>query len=195
MRPGRRAAGLCAVVAACGLVAGACASSSHAASPAVQTAAAAPSTAAPVTTAPEPDACVTGVWMTTSYTLRVPGAMFSGEAGVIVTITANQLSLDFSRMPDASSRGAGTGTFNGQESAGFFPHFTGQTTGTFTLTPQSSDVTFSATSGGYTEQPVKVDAFPPGGASGTWACQDPGTATLTVSGPSGATTFDLKRTS
>ncbi len=144
MRPGRRAAGLCAVVAACGLVAGACASSSHAASPAVQTAAAAPSTAAPVTTAPAPD---------------------------------------------------GTGTFNGQESAGFFPHFTGQTTGTFTLTPQSSDVTFSATSGGYTEQPVKVDAFPPGGASGTWACQDPGTATLTVSGPSGATTFDLKRTS
>ena len=217
LRPGPRAAKACVVVAACGLAASACGSSgSHAASPTNPTnptassSSAASSSVAPATasvpTAPSTTAaaaansgpCITGDWATTSYTQQVPGASLSGGAGIRVTITASTISLDFSAMqPVAFRQGAinGTGKFDGQEAAGFSPHPTGATTGTFTLTPQSSTVTFQSTINGHTTPPIKANSFPPGGGSGTWACPSPTMATLTVPSPNGPTTLSLQRSS
>ena len=211
---GRRTANLCAVVAACGLVVGACGSSaSHATTPSTASgpsssapAATAAPASAPVTTAAPTTAaaaasagpCVTGDWTTTSYSQQVPGATFTGGAGIRVTITATQISLDFSGMqPVSFHQGAinGTGKFIGQESAGFSAHTTGPTAGTFTLTAQSSNVTFQSTFNGHTTAPIKANGFPPGGGSGAWTCPTTSTATLTVPTPSGPTTFALQRTS
>jgi hypothetical protein len=120
----------------------------------------------------------------------------SGGAGIKVTITSTQMSLDFSGMqPVAFHQGSinGDGMFLGQESAGFSPRATGPSTGAFTLTPISSNVTFeSKFNGGSYGAPIKADAFPPGGVSGSWTCSA-SSATLTVPSPHGPTTFALQK--
>jgi hypothetical protein len=202
------------VVAFAVVILGACSSGSHpstnptggakptagGSSPTTTAPASTAATSPPTTAAaaqPSSGPCIVGGWTTTSYTQQVPGATFTGGAGIRVTITPTQISLDFSGMqPVAFHQGAinGQGKFTGQEAAGFTPSPTSPSTGTFMLTNQAGNVTFVSTINGRAGPAVKANGLPPGGAAGTWTCSGAATATLTVPSPPGPTTFVLQRT-
>jgi hypothetical protein len=170
------------------------ASGSPTASPA-PVATAAPATAA-AASAPSGGPCIVGDWTSTSYAQQAQGATTSGGAGVVFTITATQMSANFSPMQPISFSGGsitGEGLFQGQEAAGFSPHPTGTSTGTFTLSPQSSNVTFESKAGaaGF-GSPIKADALP-AGVTGSWTCTGASAASLTVPTPQGPTTITLAR--
>jgi len=108
--------------------------------------------------------------------------------------------MDFTGMKPVtitSSGVAAQGIFAGQEQAPIsISQSTTASSGTFRLpTPATSDVTFQGKlAGGSYSGPIKADAFPSGGISGTWTCSGPAMS-LTVPTPNGPTTLDLARVS
>jgi hypothetical protein len=137
--------------------------------------------------------CYIGGWTSTNYAQVSQDVTTNGGAGIRVTISPNQMSIDFTGMNPVNVTGSisGQGLFTGTEAAPvmFSP------SGTFTvLAKGTSNVTFKsklASAASYST-PISANSFPSGGIIGTYNCSG-STLTLKVPTPQGPTTLTLTR--
>jgi hypothetical protein len=160
---------------------------------------AAATTATPATTAVAAGGtCITGSWTSTRYAQQAQGATTTGGAGIRFVIGAHDISIDFTGMQPVSFSGdgvVGRGIYTGQEQGTFLPRPTTASTGTFTLAPGTSNVTFQTALPGGTGYgtPIKANGFSADEASGTWVCSGSDTASITIPTPDGPTTVAMTR--